>query len=178
MPRLRLLGAVLHRLHLTPAAHELRAAACRRALKTSAQLPLSSDLIDLQWLADPLDACRSKRLQREIALYQLAHGLADRDRAGCRKCLKAGCDASRVPYGGVLGVILAGPDPAQHYLSGVGSDPHLQIHSFFGAQLLGVAPDSCLHSQCREQCSLRVVLVREGSAEQGEDAVTRGLCDV
>src|SRR5215469_9959892 len=139
MPRLRLLGAVLHRLHLTPAAHELRAAACRRALKTSAQLPLSSDFIDLQWLADPLDACRSKRLQREIALDQLAHGLADGDRAGCRKCLKAGCDAGRLPYGGVRGVLHTGPNPVEHHLSGAGSDPHLPIHSFFGAQLLGVA---------------------------------------
>jgi hypothetical protein len=60
MSRLRQLGGMLHRVHLTLAAHELRVAACRRALETSAQRSEPGHLIDFQWPADPFDACRPK----------------------------------------------------------------------------------------------------------------------
>ena len=117
MPRLRQRCGILHRLQFLFAAHEPGVPACRGALEACAQRPRPGDFIDFQWLADPLDACRSQRFQSEIALDQLAHGFANRDRAGCRESLEAGGDAGRVPYRRVLGLLLARPNLTQHYLS-------------------------------------------------------------
>jgi hypothetical protein len=52
------------------------------------------------------------------------------------------------------------------------------MHSFLGAQLLGVALYFRLHPQCCKQCSLRVVFARDRRAEQGQDAVAGGLHDI
>src|SRR5215469_3872702 len=59
MPRLREFGGMLHCLHFALATYELGVTACRGALKTGAQRPRPGNLIDLQRLADPFDACRS-----------------------------------------------------------------------------------------------------------------------
>ena len=52
-----------------------------RALQPCAQRAEPANFVHFDWLADPLDARRPHRLQREIAFDQLAHRTADRDRA-------------------------------------------------------------------------------------------------
>src|SRR5215468_2072852 len=77
-----------------------------------------------------------------------------------------------------LGVSLIGLDRAHYYLSSVHSHSYLEIHALLGAQFLGVALDLRLHSQCGEQCSLRMILVRNRRAKQLEDPIAGRLHDM
>jgi hypothetical protein len=61
-----------------------------------------------------------------------------------------------------------------HHLAGVNPDPRLDGNPAIRAHALGVTTQLLLHRQRRMKCALRMVLVRDGRAEDCEDAVTFG----
>ena len=117
--------ACLHRLHLALAPDELRQPAPGRALQPRAQRPEPGHLVNVDRLADAFDPGRAERLEREVALAQLARLLADRDRAGRRERLHPRREVGRMPDRRVLGLARAGRDRAHHHFAGVHADARL-----------------------------------------------------
>src|SRR6266851_8950388 len=67
---------------------------------------------------------------------------------------------------------------AHDHLARVHSDPRLDGNPALGTQTVGIATQLLLHRQRGMKGTLRMVLVRDGRAEQSEDAVARRLRDV
>ena len=80
--------------------------------------------------------------------------------------------------GSVLGMSAAGCDRAHHDFAGVHAHAALQRIAAIGDELRRVATQLFLHPQRRVQRALRMILVRDGRAEQCEDAVAGALHDV
>ena len=101
-------------------------------------------------------------------------GFADQHTsAGCFG-LQAGRRVDHVAHGGVIG---AG-ERADQNLASVDANAHADIGAasqFADAHVVG---ESCLHAQRRTYCALGVVFVRDGGAEEHEDAVTQNLVDL
>jgi hypothetical protein len=72
----------------------------------------------------------------------------------------------------------SGLDRAHHHFARVHPDPRLDRNPAIRAQTLGVAAQLLLHRERRMKCALRMVLVRGGRAEQGEDSVAGRLRNV
>ena len=72
----------------------------------------------------------------------------------------------------------SGLDRPHHDFARVYSNAGFKRNLALRAQTIGVATQLLLHQQRSIQCPLRMVLVRDGRAEQGEDAVTGRLRDV
>ena len=124
---------MLERLHLALAPDELRQPAPRRALQPRAQRPEPGHLVNIDRLADAFDLGRPQRLEREIALDQLARLLADCDRAGRRERLHPRGEIGRMPDRRVFGLSAAGRDRAHHHFAGVHADAR------FDRQVAGLA---------------------------------------
>ena len=69
-------------------------------------------------------------------------------------------------------------DRPHHHLARVHSNAGFNKNLALRAQTIGVAMQLLLHRQRRMKCPLRMVLVRDGRAEQGEDPITRRLRNV
>jgi hypothetical protein len=72
----------------------------------------------------------------------------------------------------------AGLDRPHDHFARVHSDAGFNRHLALRAQTIGIAMQLLLHRQRRMQCALRMVLVRDGRAEQRENSVARGLRNV
>jgi hypothetical protein len=73
----------------------------------------------------------------------------------------------------VFGVRLVGANRTHHHFAGVYADPDLQIHPLFGPEAFCAPPDVILHPKRGVECTLRMVFMRNRSAEQGKNAVSR-----
>ncbi len=80
-----------------------------------------------------------------------------------------------MPNRSVLSAMLAGLDRAHHHLARVHTDADLDRRAPLLAQLACVALDVLLHLERRQQCPLRMILVRDRRPEQREDPVAGGL---
>ena len=72
----------------------------------------------------------------------------------------------------------SGFDRSHHHLTRVHPNACLDGNLALRAQTVGIATQLLLHRQRRMKCALRMVLVRHGRAEQGEDAVAGRLRDI
>src|SRR5579864_8340064 len=100
------------------------------------------------------------------------------DRTGRRQRLHPRSEAGRMPNRSVFGMRIAGPDRAHHDLAGINSDASLDGRMSRLAKFRRVTSHLLLYPQRRIQRALRMVLMRDRRAEQGEDAVAGGLHDV
>ena len=83
-------------------------------------------------------------------------------------------------HGGADGVVVHGEivvDGADHHLAGIDAGAHLHLDPVHPPRLLGLRPDRPLHGQRRVGRPHRVVLLRQGRAEQRHDAVAQHLVD-
>ena len=72
----------------------------------------------------------------------------------------------------------SGLDRPHHHLARVHPDAGFNRNLALRAQTVGIATQLLLHRQRRMKCALRMVLVRDGRAEQSEDAVAGRLRNV
>ena len=80
----------------------------------------------------------------------------------------------RLPDRGVVHVQVAA-DGADHDLAGVEPDANLHDHALRAPHGLGVTADGLLHAERGIAAPHRVILVRDGRAEQGHDPVAHDL---
>ncbi|MCY1218524.1 hypothetical protein D9M72_304730 [compost metagenome] len=66
-------------------------------------------------------------------------------------------------------------DGAHYHFARIDADPDLQRDTLREPHAIGVVPHGLLHAQRGEQGPLRMVLVRDGGAEQRQDAVAHRL---
>jgi hypothetical protein len=104
-------------------------------------------------------------------LGERVRGLADEHTAG--RCL--GLQSRRGVHHVAHGRVVGAGEGADEHLAGVDPDPHPQ--RLGGRLVLDVAGEALLHAQRSSHGTLRVVLVGDGSPEQGEDAVAEQLVD-
>src|ERR1700674_4205608 len=78
----------------------------------------------------------------------------------------------------VLDLGRTGSDRTHHNLARVYANPNLDRCAPFGLELRAIASQFLLHPQCGVECALRMVLMRDGRAEQREDAIAGRLHDV
>jgi hypothetical protein len=175
---LRALGRGLHRLHLALAANELGESAPSRSLQSRPQRPEARHLINVDRLAYAFDLGRAHRLQLKISLDELAGLLTGCNRASRRERLHPRGEIGRVPDRRVLCVSAAGRDRTHDHFARVHADTRFDRQVAGLAQSCRVAFQLFLHPKRRIQRSLRMVLVRDGRAEQRKDAVAGRLHDV
>src|SRR5215470_11188864 len=80
----------------------------------------------------------------------------------------------RLTHRRVLHVKIA-PDRADDDLTGIEPDANLDVESLLAPEPLGVLLDGVLHPHRGEAGPCRVILVRQGRAEEGHDAVAHDL---
>ena len=89
---------------------EFREPASRRSLQARSQRTQPDHLVNIDEFAEPFDAGRPERLQREVSLDEAARVFGNRNRAGRRERLHPRGEAGRMPNRRVLGVQLVGSD--------------------------------------------------------------------
>ena len=90
--------------------------------------------IDVDRLADAFDPGRTQRLEREIALDQLARVFTNRNRSHWCDRLQARREVGRMADRRIFGA-LAGLDRSHHDLAGMDADANLDWHAAFGAKI-------------------------------------------
>src|SRR5262249_53007185 len=135
-------------------------------------------LVNLNGLTHALDPRRSQTPESEVPIGQPARLFADDDRPSGGEALKPRRQARRVTDRHVVGVEVILSDRAYDDLSSVHADADLEVHTLLGPQLLRVPTDLLLHEEGSVEGAPRMILVGDRRAEQREDAVARGLCDV
>jgi hypothetical protein len=96
------------------------------------------------------------------------------DRARPRCLLHPGRDVDGVAHGGELDPEI-GPDLIDHDQTGVDPDPHVERQPALPLHTHPVLPDRRDDVQAGEHRALRVVFVRDGRPEEGQDAVPQQL---
>src|SRR5690242_17587365 len=80
-----------------------------------------------------------------------------------------------MPHRRVFRIPLAGADRSHYDLASVDADPRLDRRPAFSAQARGVMPQFVLKAKRRIERPLGMVLMRDWSPEQCEDAITGRL---
>ena len=141
------------------------------------QRPSAHHLVHLDRGVEPFDGRRPQRLELEVALAQSLRRLTGRYRSRRRRGLHPRREIRHMTDRRVFRMA-AGLDRPHHHFARV--DPHAGFNRNLAlcAQTVGIATQLLLHRQGGVQCSLRMVLVRDGRAEQGENPVAGGLRDI
>jgi hypothetical protein len=168
----------LHLLQLGLASDEPGQTALRRDLQSRPQRPQPGYLDHVNRLAHPLDSGRPQRFEVEVPFTQLSGLLGDGDRTGRRQRLHSCGQARRMPNWGVFRMSVVSLDRPHHHLARVDPDPCLYGKVPRLTQLYRVAAQLLLHPKRRVKRALRMILVRDRRAEQGEDAISGGLYDI
>jgi hypothetical protein len=168
----------LHLLQLGLASDEPGQTALRRDLQSRPQRPQPGYLDHVNRLAHPLDSGRPQRFEVEVPFTQLSGLLGDGDRTGRRQRLHPCRQAGRVPDRRILVMRVTGLDRSHHHFAGV--DPNPRLHGKISSltQFYRVAAQLLLHPQRCVERALGMILMGDGRAEQGEDAVAGRLHDV
>src|SRR5208337_628888 len=133
--------------------------------------PQSRHLINVDWFADAFHSRRAERLERKVTFAEFSGCLARDDRPGACDALQARSEVRRMSDRRVLDLARAGCDRAHHNFAGVYADANLDRCAPFGLELRAIAPQFLLHPQRRVERALRMIFMRDGRAEQREDAV-------
>ena len=140
----------------------------------TAKLVDADQPMDLQRFGLPLQGERAGRLERELALRQLVGGLAHQRLRRARRRLQAGRRVHGIAGHGVDRVRrrteVAGDDPA-----GVDADVQRERAAELIAPALVEHGRARVHLECRTQRALRIVLVRDRRAEDGDDGIADEL---
>ena len=127
---------------------------------------------DLQRPRDPLEGARSQFFQQEAARHQAPGGLADQQGVGRGLGLQTGGDIGRLAKCQLLAPLTAA-HATDHHQAGVDADADLRALAQPRQAVLALQQlDAGLHGPHR------VVLMRGGIAEIGQDAVAQVLGDV
>jgi len=146
--------------------HEGREPARRRAFEPRAHGARAGDFIDLDRLAQPLDLDGSERLDGDVALGEAQRFGGDHDRSGGGQLFHARGQMGGLAHGGVVHAEIA-PDGAHDHIARVHTDPDLDGDPLLPADAVRVLPDGLLHPERGIAGAHGVVLVGEGSAEEG-----------
>jgi hypothetical protein len=178
MARTREFERALELHHVGVASDEFGKSAPRRCLQSRAQRPDPGDFIDVDRIAESLDAGGTERFQLKVSFHQPSRIFGGRDRSGRCQRLHPGRQTGRMSNRRVFGMRRIGLDAAHDRLAGVDADAHLDRRIAGLAQPRRVAPHVILHLERGQQRAMRMVLVRDRRAEQREHAVAGGLHDV
>jgi hypothetical protein len=96
--------------------------------------------------------------------------------AGRRELFHARRQVRGLADGGIIDSEIAA-DRAHHDVSGVETDADLHLEPLGATQLVRVTAHGFLHPERGIACAHGVILVREGSTEQGHDAIAHHLID-
>ena len=160
--------------HLVLAAEEAGQRAGRRLHARGRRR--AAQLEDRDRLLEALDRHRAVRLDLDVAIGEAAGGVGDERRPRPGQLLHARRQVCRLAHGAVLDVEVAA-DRAHDDVAGVEAHADLHVDALPPPQLVGVAADRALHAQRRVAGAHGVVLVGDGRAEQGHDAVAHHLVD-
>ena len=160
---------------LLVAADQRRQAAPRGRLEAARRAGRLAHPVDRDRLLDPLDHVRAALLEDEQALDQPPRALADHDGAGLGQPLQAGGDVRGLADHRHLVAELAGADVADHDEAGVDADPDVDADAE-ALELAVEALDRLDDVEPGADRAQRVVLVRLGIAEIGQDARRRCSC--
>ncbi len=172
------MGGAAEDVLLILAADEFRQPAARGFFQPRAQRPEANHLEHPDLFVDSLDVSWSQRAEREIALDQIARGVADHDRACIGEGLDARGEIHGVADGRIFGLAFSGPDLPHHDLAGVHAGPDLDWSAPLDTLAVGEAANFLLQPQRRIERALGVIFVRHRRAEQCKDAVAGRLYDV
>ena len=145
---------------------------CR--LQGAAQRTGADQFKHLHGLRDALDRDRTQGSDPHQALDQPqdAGGQSDTARAG--QLLHARRQMRRLPHGGVVHVQVVADRP-HHHFSRVEAHPDAQLQAVGAAHLLGIRAHRGLHGQGGVTGAQGVVLMGDGGAKQGHDAIAEYL---
>ena len=166
-----------HRRHLAFASDEPRQPAPRRELEVRPQRTGAHHLVHLDRGVESLYCRRPQRPELEVALAQSLRRLTSRDRTRRRRSLHPRRQIGHMTDRRVF-CMASGLYRPHHHLARVHPNASFNGNLALRAQTVGVATQLLLHRQRRMKCALRMVLVRDGRAEQREDAVAGRLRDV
>jgi hypothetical protein len=133
-------------------------------------------LVDRLGRLHSLHGPEAERAREDVAFHERERLRRQQDRPGHRHLLHAGSEVCRLPDGGVVHVEVAA-DRAHHDFSGVQPDPDVHGDAQCAVDLLRVLPDALLHAQRGIAGAHRVLLVRDGRAEERHHAVAQHLVD-
>jgi hypothetical protein len=163
-------------LQLHGAADEAREPPPRCGLEPSAGSAGPHELEYLDRLTEPLDRYRAERGDLDEALGQVQCVGGEPGAAGRRELLHPGRQVGGLAHGGVVHPEIAA-NRAHHDVARVETDADLHLHALRVAQLLRVAPHGVLHPEGGIAGTHRMILVRDGRAEERHDAVAHHLVD-
>jgi hypothetical protein len=156
------------------APHKAGEAPCSSGLEASTEGARSNQLEHLYRLRHPLDRDGSQRLHLHQALDQ------PQGRGGQPNCprrgqlLHAGRQMRRLPHRRVVHVQVVTNGP-HHHFAGVQSHPDTQLDAVGAAHRLGILAHGCLHGQGGVAGSQGMVLMGQGRAKEGHEAITQNL---
>lgn len=150
----------------------------RGNLHTCAQRARAEHLVDGKRRGNAFEMRGTQRFEFEIALGELVRGLAHENGGGRRDVLHPRRDMNGVANRIVIGVQVVRPNRVDDDFAGVDSDTNLQRNAGFQPESIAMAPHGLLHAQRRIERTLRMILVRDGGAEQGKDAVAERFGDI
>ena len=118
----------------------------------------------------PFTSIPPRSLEIEDRRDQPLRVLRDLDRAGLRGLLHARGEVHRVAHRRVFGHVLRA-DVADDHGAGVDADAHREVQAVLAFDLLRERFDLVQDLQRREDRPLRIILVRDGRAEEREESV-------
>jgi hypothetical protein len=162
----------VRQLYLPP--HEGAEASRGRQLEPGADWPGAGQLVDRHGGSEPLDGDGAERLRRDISLGKPQGVLGDEDLAGRRELFHARRQMRHLADRRVVHAQVA-THRAHDDLARVQAHADLHGEAMPLTQLFGQRDDAVLHSESRVARADRVVLVGQGRAEEGHDAVAHHL---
>ena len=145
-------------------------------LQASAHPTRPDQLEHLHRLRQPLDRHRSQGVDLHQAFDQpqRRHCQPNAPRRG--QLLHARRQVGGLAHGGVVHVQVVA-DRADHHLAGVEPDPDAHLQAVGATDLLGIVPQGGLHRQSGVTGAQGVILMGDGSAKEGHDAIAQHLVD-
>jgi hypothetical protein len=163
-------------LELRGAPDEPRQPPRRRGLEARADGGGADELVQLDRIGEALHRRGAERADLDMALGQRQRVGGEENRARIGELLHARGQVGGLPHRRVVHAEVAA-DGAHDHVTRVQSHPDPHGDALSPAHLLGVALHRLLHPQCGVAGADRVILVGQGGAEQGHDAVAHDLVD-
>ena len=174
VPRPGLLQGLGQGIEFMLTAHKARQPPCGGHLQASAQGTGAEQFVGLHGLCQPLDRHGPQGLHLHQALHQTQRGGGQQDGARRRELFHARRQVHRLPDGGIVHVQVVADGP-HHHLAGVQPYPCLERQALRATHLVAVAPQRRLHGQGGVAGPQGVVLMRNGGAKQGHNAIAQHL---
>jgi len=176
VPLLGQLQRLLELVQFAGPPHEGGEAAPGAGLEPRPDLRGAQELVGVDGLAAALHRHRPQGRPAEVVLGEGVGGAGDEDGIGLGEALHAGSEADGVSDRGVVQPEVAA-DGADNDLAGVDANPHLDDGAPLAPYLLAIARHRVADSQGGVKGAPGGVLVGDGGAEEGHDAVAEHVVD-